>query len=107
MGDAEDVPPAVGYSGWASGAAADPVYTLLAGDDEYPDAFIGRFSVENATQAGTVIFKNLQYEMSPDPEADWYNKTVGIASNDAFYPYPRDWILMEGLRELMQAYNKN
>ncbi|MBU1702569.1 MAG: T9SS type A sorting domain-containing protein [Candidatus Eisenbacteria bacterium] len=105
VGDAEDVPPAIGTSGWANGAAADPVYTLLAGDDQYPDAFIGRFSVEDAAQAGTVIYKNLQYEMAPDPAADWYHKAAGIASNVAFDPYPEDWILMEGLRVLMQAYN--
>jgi len=104
IGDAEHVPPAVGYSGWANGAEADPVYTLLAGDDEYPDAFIGRLSVETEYEAWTVVNKSLAYEIDPDPAGDWIHKAAGIASDEAFPPFPEDWILMEGLRERMEAY---
>ncbi len=57
VGDAEDIPPAAGYAG-SPGYPADPVYTLLAGDDEYPDAFIGRFSVETPEEAEIVVNKN-------------------------------------------------
>ncbi len=105
VGDADDIPPAIGCSGWSSGHEADPVYTLLAGEDEYPDALIGRFSVETLQEAETVINKNIFYETEPDPEADWFDKALGIASDVAFPPYPPDWELMEGLREIMLDYN--
>lgn len=45
VGDSEDVPPGRGNIADAPGEASDPVYTLLAGEDEYADAMIGRFSV--------------------------------------------------------------
>lgn len=104
VGDAEDIPPARGTSGWANGAAADPLYTMLSGYDLYPDAFIGRFSVETAEEAAAVVQKNLWYEGADFAVAGWTHKAAGIASDVAFPPYPEDWILMEGLREWMEAY---
>ena len=105
VGDDEQIPAATGYSGWANGNEADPVYALLEGDDEYPDALIGRFSVEDETQIQTVVNKNLSYEMEAEIESDWFNKATGIASNEAFPPFPVDWYLMAGLRDTLLAYN--
>ncbi|MCD4819691.1 MAG: T9SS type A sorting domain-containing protein [Candidatus Cloacimonetes bacterium] len=105
VGDNDQIPAAMGNSGWATNNEADPVYGLLDGDDDYPEIFIGRFSVETVVEAQTVIHKNLMYEMSPEMEIEWQNKAIGIASNDAFPPFPVDWELMGMLHENMLDYN--
>ncbi len=43
----------------------DLYYSTLDGSDIFPDVFPGRISVDNASQAGTVISKILDYERSP------------------------------------------
>ena len=103
VGDAEDVPPATGYAG-SPGYPADPVYTLLAGEDDYPDAFIGRFSVESPEEASIVVNKNLWYEMNPDPEGEWYHKATGIASAEVFPPTPPDTVMVENMRQALIEY---
>lgn len=104
VGDSEDVPPGRCNTAGAVGEASDPVYTLLAGEDEYADAMIGRFSVSNLTDAQTVVNKNLWYEMNPGPNGQWYHKAAGIADDDRYFtPNPRETI--EEIREMMIAYN--
>lgn len=103
VGDAADVPPATGYAG-SPGYPADPVYTLLDGNDEYPDAFIGRFSVETAEEAEIVVNKNLWYEMNPDPLGEWYHKATGIASDEVFPPTPPDTVMVENMRQVLLKY---
>jgi hypothetical protein len=103
VGDAEDIPPARGYIANAKGLPSDPVYTLLEGNDEYPDAAIGRFSVEDVNQARTVVNKNLWYERDPDPEGKWYHKAMGIAADDRYFtPDPRE--IMDEICEKMLTY---
>jgi len=63
-----------------AGGMSDPSYTLLKGDDIYPDAFIGRFSVESVQQVATMVNKVIRYEKYPDPQGEWYNKAAGLAS---------------------------
>lgn len=104
VGDAEDVPPHPGYAG-SPGFEADPVYTLLAGNDEYPDAFIGRFSVENNLEAMKVIQKNINYEMTPNPFGEWYHKATGVASDCNFPPIGVDTAVMNQICDSMMAYH--
>jgi len=106
VGDAEDIPPASGYAGW-SGYAADPIYTLLSGEDEYPDAFIGRFSVETPEEAAIVVNKNLWYEINPDPTGEWYNIATGIACDEVFPPAPPDSVMVENMRQILLEYGYN
>ncbi len=76
VGDAPQLPPL--YSG---GGASDPSFALLAGGDNYPDAFVGRFSAENPSQLQTQVERSIGYESNPMAGADWYHKGTGIASN--------------------------
>lgn len=76
VGDAAQIPYFVN-----NGGAADPMLTLLAGSDNYPDAFVGRLSAETADQVQTQVERVVEYERNPDPLADWYSKGVAIASN--------------------------
>lgn len=65
-----------------AGGAADPMLTLLAGSDSYPDAFVGRISADTEAQVQTQVERIVEYERNPDPLADWYAKGIAIASNE-------------------------
>jgi len=105
VGDADDVPPALGTKGNVVGKESDPSYTLLAGSDQYADAMIGRFSVENPTQAQTVVNKSIWYEKSPCVSGHWYDKACGIAGPEFQDGGPKDWERMNELRDMMVNYN--
>ncbi|MCK4595153.1 hypothetical protein KAT73_00080, partial [candidate division WOR-3 bacterium] len=81
VGDAADVPPAMGQNGAAIGDAADPVYTYLEGSDYYPDAFISRFSANSLDEVQTQINRTINYELYPDISGEWYHKGTGVASS--------------------------
>lgn len=55
-------------------------YTLIDGDDYFPEVFIGRLSLDNGTQATIISNKMLNYEKTPYMgEVDWYNRALMIA----------------------------
>ena len=64
----------------SSGGAADPTYAKLAGSDNYPDAFIGRFSATTVGHTATQSRRSVDYEKNPI-RVYWAEKGVGIASN--------------------------
>lgn len=96
IGDHRDIPSLV-----VDGGVSDPSYVLLAGTDIYPDAFIGRFSVESDAELEVLVNKVLKYEKEPDNTGDWYQKAVGIASNEGV-PTDREW--MDEFRGVMLGY---
>lgn len=59
----------------------DPTYAKLAGDDDYPDVIIGRFSAQNAAQVDTQVERTIGYETLPATDQAWFNRGTGIASN--------------------------
>ncbi|MFH1679138.1 MAG: C25 family cysteine peptidase [Candidatus Eisenbacteria bacterium] len=65
----------------ASGGASDPSYSLLAGGDNYPDIFVGRFSATSSDHVQTQVQRTIAYERDPMEGADWYHKGTGVASN--------------------------
>ncbi len=76
VGDAAQVTtPIVG------GGGSDPSYTLLAGGDSYPDAFIGRFSAQTLDQVETQVERTITYEKTP-VGSDWFHKASGVASSE-------------------------
>jgi hypothetical protein len=75
VGDAAQVPTPT-----ASGGASDATYAKLAGDDNYPDIVVGRFSAENPAQVDTQVLRTIEYETSPATEQPWFKRGVGIAS---------------------------
>lgn len=60
VGDVANIP------AWTGSGTGTPVtdlkYVQLEGGDEFPDAFIGRFSVANTTQLGNAINKSIYME---------------------------------------------
>ncbi len=65
----------------SSGGASDPTYMKLVGSDDYPDAFIGRFSAESISDVETQVERTIAYESSP-VVGDWLHKAAGVASAD-------------------------
>ncbi|MCK4673153.1 hypothetical protein KAT67_04130, partial [candidate division WOR-3 bacterium] len=106
VGDGNEVVPATGTSGSASGADADPVYAYTAGGDNYPDIFVSRFSSRsgNSINIDKQASRSIEYEKTPMAGADWYHIGLGIASaQTGGSPYP-DSTRCNWLRDSLLAY---
>ncbi len=77
FGDAPQVP-----SLSSGGGGSDPSYALLAGNDNYPDIYVGRFSAETEAQMATQVQRSIYYERDIQNGDDWIQKAMGIASNE-------------------------
>ncbi|MHC4209995.1 MAG: C25 family cysteine peptidase [Planctomycetota bacterium] len=79
VGDAEHVTP--GWFPHGEGlAASDPEYSLLAGDDSYPDIIVGRFSARGPADVLTQADRTVTYERLPATEQDWFWRGIGAGS---------------------------
>ncbi len=63
------------------GGPSDVAYGYLVGNDHYPDVFVGRFSAENVEHVNTMVQRTLEYEKEPLTSTAWFEKGVGIASD--------------------------
>ncbi|HRR51388.1 MAG TPA: C25 family cysteine peptidase [Candidatus Cloacimonas sp.] len=63
-----------------SGGGSDPSYALLAGNDNYYDIFVGRYSAQTAAELETQVNRSIYYERDIAPGATWLEKAIGIAS---------------------------
>jgi len=61
------------YTPWD---VSDHSYSLLEGDDYFPDLFVGRFSIRSQMELNTIISKIINYESDPLIEDDWQNKAL-------------------------------
>lgn len=84
------------------GGAADPIYSLIAGDDDYPDVFIGRFSANNVAQVETQVERSIHYERDINTDAEWLTRATGIASSEG--SNPSDIQHMNAIRTVMLDY---
>ncbi len=75
------------YDGYLTGA--DLYYSTVSGTDWFPDIFMGRISVDSASQAGVVMRKILQYERYPisTPTSFYNNVLVAGYFQDDYSPY--------------------
>jgi len=60
---------------------SDPIYSLTAGGDSYPDIFVGRFSAENTGQVETQVLRSVEYERDVALGQAWMQYGMGVASN--------------------------
>ncbi len=73
------------FSGlWGSDTGpADPVYSFPAGDDDWPDIFVGRFSAENVSHVQTQVKRSIEYERDhPNAGTGWFSKGACVAMED-------------------------
>ncbi|NLN85533.1 MAG: hypothetical protein GX135_05465, partial [Candidatus Cloacimonetes bacterium] len=77
VGDAPQIPTLT-----SGGGGADPAFSLVAGNDNYPDIFIGRFSAETTAQVTAQINKAIAYERDVTTSDTWLSRGLGIASDE-------------------------
>ena len=65
-----------------SAAPADPKMGCVAGNDNYPDIAIGRFSCSTNAQALVQVNKAINYEKTPNMDAGWRETFIGIGSSE-------------------------
>ncbi len=62
-------------------SATDYPYSLIAGDDEVPDLFVGRLPVTSNADVNNVVNKIIEYESVGNADA-WRNRALFISGND-------------------------
>jgi len=75
---------------------SDHPYTLLEGDDYFPEIYIGRFPIRSLMECATVINKIIHYE-STFTEGRWYKKALMISG--FFYDYYTSYITKMNVRD--------
>jgi hypothetical protein len=80
---------------------SDPVYAYLAGSDNYLDAFISRFSANNATHVENQVSRSVAYERFPQEGADWYHRACGTATSEGS---PTDCERLSWVNDTLHAY---
>ena len=65
-----------------SAAPADPKMGCVAGNDNYPDIAIGRFSCSSNAQALVQVNKAINYEKNPNMDPGWRETFIGIGSSE-------------------------
>ncbi len=75
VGDAAQIP-----SPSISGSASDPSYGFIEGNDSYAEIIVGRFSGSTPSHIATQVERSIEYERSPQSDADWYDNAMGVAS---------------------------
>ena len=81
----------------------DHTYTLLEGDDYFPDIMIGRLSVQNQFQLQTIVSKITNYEGNPYMDENWFTEglMVGFISNGYWQMYSHRETLMLARQKLL------
>lgn len=77
VGDAPQIP-----SLSSGGGGSDPTFSLVAGSDNYPDIFIGRFSAQTLADLSPQINRSIAYERDATTTDTWLSQAMGIASNE-------------------------
>ncbi|KPJ51628.1 hypothetical protein AMJ39_09575 [candidate division TA06 bacterium DG_24] len=66
-----------------SGDCTDLPYTLLEGDDYFPELLIGRMSIDSEEEAEVVVAKTLGYERNPYMGSTaWYRRGLVVATTE-------------------------
>lgn len=76
---------------------SDHNYTLLDGDDYFPDVFIGRLSAQTEIELVTIISKIINYEKTPFMEVPWQKRALMIGFVQEWNGYSQRETLM-GIR---------
>ena len=84
----------------------DHPYTLLAGDDYFPEMIIGRISIDDWSQFQTVVAKVIRYEQTPYMGSNWFERATLSAGNfSSEPPHPTTPVkVTQWLRDKMYAY---
>ena len=78
--------PTHAVEGFHGETVSDSWLACVAGDDPFPDLFIGRISAHTARLASRIVARTLGYEQQPDGEA-WQNRLLLVAGDDPIQTY--------------------
>ena len=62
-----------------TGGPMDPMVGCVVGTDNYPDIYIGRFSVSGSADVTTQVNKTVSYEKTPTVGGTWYKSALFVA----------------------------
>lgn len=79
VGDDAQVPAAQPGANSIAGPS-DNFYGYLAGNDHYPEVFVGRFSATTTTDVSTQVQRSIEYEKTPSIQGS-FGKSVHIGSD--------------------------
>jgi len=82
---------------WMPWNVSDHNYTLLDGEDYFPDIFIGRLSVQSQMELRTIVSKIKNYERNPFMEIPWQKRALMVGLVEAWNGYSQRETLM-GIR---------
>lgn len=68
--------------GGGANAPMDVMLGCVVGTDNFPDIAIGRLSANSPAHVTTQVNKIINYEKNPTAGATWYEKAIGIGSNE-------------------------
>lgn len=81
VGDEADIPPYQGnVNGMTIFGPSDMAYGYISGLDHFPELIVGRFSGESVEDIQTQVQRTVLYEKYPNLSSNWYQKQIGIAS---------------------------
>ena len=91
-----------------NGGCSDIWLGQLEGNDNYPEVFVGRFSVESVADVQNQVAKVIYYERDMPADADWLGKGIGIGSTEGagsgHNGGESDYIHMEYIRDTLMHY---
>jgi hypothetical protein len=99
----KDTMPAFMEDAGGQQAATDYTYGLLAGDDNVPDIFYGRFVADNESELAMEISRAIDYEKNADSREDWLSKGTTIASQDGSGPSDKEYAGQ--IEEILKAHS--
>jgi hypothetical protein len=76
---------------------SDHNYTLLEGDDYFPDVFIGRLSAQSQLDLMTIVSKIINYEQHPFIDIEWQTRALMVGFVHEFNGFSQRETLM-GIR---------
>lgn len=102
VGDAERVPTkSCGDGANTNGeyGAADPLYSLVSGDDSIPDIFVGRFSARSRKEVQTLALRTIYYETMSIQS--WQHKSIGICDDWTNHAPYHNYEYMNSILEML------
>ncbi|MBC8376403.1 MAG: hypothetical protein H8E26_10190 [FCB group bacterium] len=97
---------------WGDYLIGDHPYSLLDGDDTFPELMVGRLSIDTISELITFTSKIVRYEVTPPiDETAWFESalmistTLGAASTQATKEWVADKLIENGYDEVYTAYH--
>lgn len=94
--------------------AADHPYSMLEGNDYFPDVMVGRLSVSSVNEMRTVVNKIVSYESDPYMgQTDWYKRALmvcnyeGNASSRTTKIWVKEKLLDNGFEQVSTSFTRS